>query len=84
MRSRLYGLSRAARAAYQFFSGHGMPWKLGSGRWETEPRATAIDRTARGAPVAARVLRPRGDVAPRTHPLGLSSLLQWCCYSSSG
>lgn len=41
-------------------------WALGAEK--TEPQQRPSTEAARGAPVSlARVLRPRGDVAPRLH-----------------
>lgn len=45
-----------------------MPWGWALGAGKTEPQQRPSTEAARGAPVSpARVLRPRGDVAPRPH-----------------
>lgn len=85
MRSRWYRLSRAARAAHQLFSGHGHALEAGllgaRERNRTQRPSTEQPEVPPWQPVSS--VRAATS-PPRTHPLGLSSLLQWCCDTSSG
>lgn len=68
MRSRLYRLSPAVRAARQLSSGHCYALGNGTAGNGHRPNSPRCLRTA-------RVLRPRGDVAPPYPPAGSFLLL---------